>query len=430
MTVALIIYALAVSTLLTAGAWIVDRLLRGARIPTRFAWIAAMVATVLLVAIAPMRASSAATDATRPVLLTAIDVLAMDAAVSGATDAAQRWLPTWSGSALLAAWAMLSLLTALYFVAGAVRHRRVLGAARVASVDGTSVRISDEFGPAVIGLRRPTVVLPRWLLGRSAAEQRLVVAHEREHIAVRDPLLLLVGIVTVVAIPWNALLWWGFTRLRLAMELDCDARVLRAGALPLAYGSLLLDLTAALPPSRFGAPAFAARPSQLEQRILAMSTRHATPRRRAITIIASVATIALTTIAACTADVSEPRVEATRPLPPSITVGAPGSASTSDLIFFDFQVEKTAQPVAGAGTVRYPAILRSAEIGGEVLAQFVVDTLGRVEIGSYKTVRKTHDLFDQAVREALPAMRFTPAEVGGNKVRQLVQTPFVFQLAK
>ena len=87
-------------------------------------------------------------------------------------------------------------------------------------------------------------------------------------------------------------------------------------------------------------------------------------------------------------------------------------------------------PVPGTGVPRYPDILRSAGVEGEVLAQFVVDTTGRVELNTYKTIRKSHDLFEAALRSALPNMRFLPAEVGGRKVKQLVQQPFVFALQK
>ena len=34
------------------------------------------------------------------------------------------------------------------------------------------------------------------------------------------------------------------------------------------------------------------------------------------------------------------------------------------------------------------------------------------------------------MRDALPLMRFTPAEAGGGKVRQLVQQPFIFSLSR
>jgi protein TonB len=97
-----------------------------------------------------------------------------------------------------------------------------------------------------------------------------------------------------------------------------------------------------------------------------------------------------------------------------------------DQPFFDFQVEKPVAPIPGSGSPRYPEILLSAGVEGQVLAQFVVDTLGRVESGSFKVLRSDHDLFTASVRSALPAMRFLPAEVGGRKVKQLVQQPFVF----
>jgi periplasmic protein TonB len=65
-----------------------------------------------------------------------------------------------------------------------------------------------------------------------------------------------------------------------------------------------------------------------------------------------------------------------------------------------------------------------------VLAQFVVDTTGKAEVGTFKVLKSSHDLFAQAVRSALPGMRFIPAEVGGRRVKQLVQQPFAFAIAK
>ena len=102
----------------------------------------------------------------------------------------------------------------------------------------------------------------------------------------------------------------------------------------------------------------------------------------------------------------------------------------ADQAYFDFQVEKPVAQIPGSGAPRYPDILRSASVEGEVLAQFVVDTLGRVEISTFKVIRKSHDLFEASVRAALPNMRFMPAEVGGRKVKQLVQQPFVFALQR
>lgn len=110
-------------------------------------------------------------------------------------------------------------------------------------------------------------------------------------------------------------------------------------------------------------------------------------------------------------------------------VGGTGPVNV-DQPYFDFQVEKPVAPLPGGVSPRYPDILRSGGVEGQVLAQFVVDTTGRVEIASFRVLRSDHAMFEQAVRSALPNMRFLPAEVGGRKVKQLVQQPFVFALQR
>jgi periplasmic protein TonB len=110
-------------------------------------------------------------------------------------------------------------------------------------------------------------------------------------------------------------------------------------------------------------------------------------------------------------------------------VGGTGPVNT-DQPYFEFQVEKQVQQIPGTGNLRYPDMLRSANVEGEVLAQFVVDADGRYEAGTFKVLKSSHELFTQAVKNALPNMRFYPAEVGGKKVKQLVQQPFTFSLSK
>jgi periplasmic protein TonB len=98
--------------------------------------------------------------------------------------------------------------------------------------------------------------------------------------------------------------------------------------------------------------------------------------------------------------------------------------------YFEFQVEKPVMQAPNSAVPRYPEILKSAGVEGEVLASFVVDTTGKAEPGSFKVLHATHELFASAVRSALPNMNFLPAEVGGKKVKQLVQQPFVFAITK
>jgi protein TonB len=94
------------------------------------------------------------------------------------------------------------------------------------------------------------------------------------------------------------------------------------------------------------------------------------------------------------------------------------------------QVEKQVTVVPGSPAPRYPELLRSSGVEGQVMAEFVVDEQGRAEERSLRFVRSDNMLFEDAVRVALRRMRFVAAEVGGRKVKQLVQMPFVFTLGR
>ena len=78
----------------------------------------------------------------------------------------------------------------------------------------------------------------------------------------------------------------------------------------------------------------------------------------------------------------------------------------------------------------FPTSLRERGTGGRVTVQFVVDTSGRAEMGGLKIVQASDSLFVQSVRAVLPRYRFSPGEVGGSKVRTLVQLPFDFTLVR
>jgi len=94
--------------------------------------------------------------------------------------------------------------------------------------------------------------------------------------------------------------------------------------------------------------------------------------------------------------------------------------------YFEFEVTKQVWPLPNQPRPRYPEAMRRELIEGEVVVQFVVDTLGQPEMATFKVLRSPHPELTRAVWTALPAMRFTPAEFDHRKVRQLVQEPFVF----
>ena len=110
-------------------------------------------------------------------------------------------------------------------------------------------------------------------------------------------------------------------------------------------------------------------------------------------------------------------------------VGGTAPVNT-DQPYFEFQVEKQVTTAPGSPQPRYPDMLKSANVEGEVLAQFVVDTTGRADMSTFKVLKSSHELFTQSVRNVLPNMRFYAAEIGGRKVKQMVQQPFTFALTK
>ena len=110
--------------------------------------------------------------------------------------------------------------------------------------------------------------------------------------------------------------------------------------------------------------------------------------------------------------------------------GGVPQAISSDAVMFEFQVATRAAAAPGSPGPTYPEMLKQAGIEGQVLASFVVDTTGRADMSTFKVITSTHEQFTQAVRRALPQMRFLPAEVGNKKVKQLVQQPFGFAITR
>jgi bla regulator protein blaR1 len=114
---------------------------------------------------------------------------------------------------------------------------------RKGTVAGISVYIARDVGPAVVGLLRPRIVIPDWLLEASPSRQVMVLTHEQSHLAAHDPQVLTGALFLLVLMPWNLPLWWQLHRLRYAIEVDCDARVLKAGVDIGQYGETLIDVS-------------------------------------------------------------------------------------------------------------------------------------------------------------------------------------------
>lgn len=78
----------------------------------------------------------------------------------------------------------------------------------------------------------------------------------------------------------------------------------------------------------------------------------------------------------------------------------------------------------------YPVSLRNSGVEGSVVTAFIVNADGRVDVTSFKVLRSDHPLFSESVREALPKLRFKPAQIQGRKVPQLLERPFNFTISR
>lgn len=110
--------------------------------------------------------------------------------------------------------------------------------------------------------------------------------------------------------------------------------------------------------------------------------------------------------------------------------GVVGGVANTNQTYFEFQVEKPAEMLAESPKPKYPSVLESSGIAGEVQAQFVVSSSGRADMDSFKVLKSTNELFTQAVKNVLPRMKFSPAMIGGKPVNQLVQQSFQFAVPR
>jgi len=110
--------------------------------------------------------------------------------------------------------------------------------------------------------------------------------------------------------------------------------------------------------------------------------------------------------------------------------GVVGGVANTNQTYFEFQVEKPAEMLQDSPKPKYPSVLESSGIAGEVQAQFVVNSSGKADMDSFKVLKSTNELFTQAVKSVLPRMRFSPAQIGGKPVNQLVQQSFQFAVPR
>lgn len=101
----------------------------------------------------------------------------------------------------------------------------------------------------------------------------------------------------------------------------------------------------------------------------------------------------------------------------------------ADSVFLVIDVDSAASRYDWSAAPTYPARMLQEKTSGFVKAEWVVQPDGYADTASLRIVESTNDDFAQAVRDALPYMRFSPAKIGRRTVSQLVRQEFTFRIA-
>jgi bla regulator protein BlaR1 len=244
------LYVIVVSALLSGAALAAEHAWRLRRRSTRWTWGLCIVASLLVPAIIasvsiqlPSIPNMVSPNASQKIValrdatsksLSPANWMSVDARrLSGSSNVDTLLRRSWEAISCTLLFGLL--ISGIYL---SLRRRRW----QRGTMAGSPVLITENVGPAVVGLIRPRIAVPRWLYDAPAVTQQLVIAHERAHLEAHDVRLLTAGVLLLVGMPWNLPMWWQLRRLRYAIEIDCDARILSTGRDATAYGETLISV--------------------------------------------------------------------------------------------------------------------------------------------------------------------------------------------
>lgn len=101
-----------------------------------------------------------------------------------------------------------------------------------------------------------------------------------------------------------------------------------------------------------------------------------------------------------------------------------------DRVYSIFEVQRAARPLHSNRPLAFPRELAAQGVHGAVTMQFVVDQSGSVVPTSLRTIRSDDPRLTEAMRTALLQMRFAPAEIDGQKVKQIVRQTINYALGE
>jgi bla regulator protein BlaR1 len=310
------------TAILCAAAIFAEKAARATHAPTRWIWALAILGSLLLPAATRyLSALCSSLSAQRPARSAASIANTAHVQLSqslGGVPGTDAWQPY--DAYLLYAWIAMTVGLSLILIVSHATWLRRRRSWTKGTLHRSSVYFAPDFGPAVMGFIRPTIIVPAWLKQSSSSQQGFVLAHESSHIQAYDPQLLTAALALAVLMPWNLPLWWQLKRLRKSVEIDCDARVLRIGHDATRYGEALLAVGQRRSRIIGTAIAMSESPSFLEERIAIMIDK---PARTARIIAIGFAGLSLA-LAAVAAEVAP-----TSSLPPTVAQSAAGVDSSS-----------------------------------------------------------------------------------------------------
>jgi TonB family protein len=414
-----------------AGAW--ETSARWSGRPVRWAWLGALAGSVTL----PWLLRLLPEQTALPAIPVTVPVFSLDPVVAGAVAESAGWSAV---DVALMGWAALSVLAIAYVFYLLTRLAHARRGWRQTELDGQRVFVTRNMGPAALGVRKPVVVIPAWALALETDLRGLLLQHEREHVRAGDPKVLLAGLVLVAAMPWNAVLWLQLVRLRNAIELDCDGRVLARGADPERYGSLLLEVGRRRGGSSLVMATFAEPRLFLRERIRRIA-KWPHERRRGRAWLFSAIALALCATALSARDPMRARggdvtgattgamSDATSGtiFPPSVPAGRAVLPSDTP-VFTPMTVAPELQnraEIQAALLASYPPMLRDAGIGGRPTVWFHIDPDGIVQT-TLLSKPSGHPALDEAALSVAKMMRFSPALNHDRRVAVWVELPIIF----
>lgn len=207
---------------------------------------------------------------------------ALPTAPSARADTGDWMVPPQFALALLTIWGIGAGWRLSRLLAGHWRLRAVMAEAEVLPhhavaagalvPDHVELLLTRDFGPAVVGVLKPKILLPRAIVtSATAVELHAVLLHESAHIARRDAIGHGLQRVVQAVLWWSPVVHWLVKKLDVAREVACDARAAGRCGNRERYALALVDLVEQLglrnQPQRLPAVAMATTLKGLDERV-------------------------------------------------------------------------------------------------------------------------------------------------------------------